>query len=60
MFWTMSFFVMPAPVQARAITSVHSSTSFRVYPTTTIFPVVPDVAWNSTMSSLAAVKRPNG
>src|SRR3989337_2246867 len=42
MFWTISFFVIPAPVHARAITSVHTSMSFRVYPTTTGFPVVPD------------------
>jgi hypothetical protein len=50
----------PAQVSDRAQTSAQASMSRRVYPTTVIFPVVPEEAWIRETSSSGTAKSPKG
>ncbi len=45
---------------ALATTSPHISRSFSVYPDTVGLPVVPEVVWTSTISSVLTANIPNG
>jgi hypothetical protein len=46
--------------RALATTSPHIPISFLVYPDTVGFPVVPEVVWISTISSVLAANIPKG